>query len=244
MQSPLRRPSHSAFTIVEILVVVAIIGVLVAVALPIFSGVQQRAQIAKTLNNLKQLYQANRLHAAEYNGFFVPHNSAAEGAWLNNDRFKSYIYEDDHNAWDDWPSIFKTASPDANTYATPDGVISKMSLGLSVGWDNNHWEQDKAFRSYQADEHPQMVMFADGASHTIRGLLAEGSAEERDESQNNFGHVAFRYGGKACVIQMGGSAVALTKEELLPESGDERYDFFPRKSPGTEGLLQQDFDGY
>ena len=45
----------SAFTLIELLVVIVIIAILAGIALPVFSGVQEKARAANCLNNLRQL---------------------------------------------------------------------------------------------------------------------------------------------------------------------------------------------
>ena len=55
-----------AFTLVELLVVVAVIGLLVALLLPMLGRAQQAARAAKCGNNLSQIYKAARLYSNSY----------------------------------------------------------------------------------------------------------------------------------------------------------------------------------
>jgi prepilin-type N-terminal cleavage/methylation domain-containing protein len=50
--------NQRGFTLVELMVVIAIIGVLMAIAIPIYSNMQARARTAKVQSDLRGLYSA------------------------------------------------------------------------------------------------------------------------------------------------------------------------------------------
>ena len=62
------RP-HRAFTLVEIMVVVVIIGLLAAIALPAFQRVRQRSIATRYANDFRQFAAAFNRHALEYGGW-------------------------------------------------------------------------------------------------------------------------------------------------------------------------------
>lgn len=61
----------SAFTMIELLVVVAVVGILAALILPALGKSLENAQAAQSTNNLRQLLCANMAYAAD-NGVFCP----------------------------------------------------------------------------------------------------------------------------------------------------------------------------
>lgn len=67
-RSSLRR----AFTLVELLIVVAILALLLSILLPSFSAAKRRAQAGVCASNIRQLTLANIGYATEYNDRFVP----------------------------------------------------------------------------------------------------------------------------------------------------------------------------
>jgi prepilin-type N-terminal cleavage/methylation domain-containing protein/prepilin-type processing-associated H-X9-DG protein len=63
------RPLHRAFTLVEMLVVIAIIGVLTAMLIPAVQFARERARQTSCLSNLRQLGIASQLHNTQYQRF-------------------------------------------------------------------------------------------------------------------------------------------------------------------------------
>ncbi|HVM61797.1 MAG TPA: prepilin-type N-terminal cleavage/methylation domain-containing protein [Verrucomicrobiae bacterium] len=81
MRSTGSLPSRGAgFTLVEMLVVIAIIGLLVGLLLPALSQARESGRQAACLSNLRQLYIANLSYSTEQ-GYYAP---AAPDIWGNN----------------------------------------------------------------------------------------------------------------------------------------------------------------
>jgi prepilin-type N-terminal cleavage/methylation domain-containing protein len=82
------RSCRAAFTLVELLVVIGIIGLLIALLLPALSSAKERANRLKCSSNLRQLVQAAFIRAAEpqNHGILFPQrwdNANAEGPAAN-----------------------------------------------------------------------------------------------------------------------------------------------------------------
>lgn len=73
----LRRGSRGgklqpAFTLVELLVTIAVLAVLISLLLPALSGARDLARAASCASNLRQLQLANDLYARDYRDFYAP----------------------------------------------------------------------------------------------------------------------------------------------------------------------------
>ncbi len=63
------RSRKSGFTLLELLVVVIVVGILAAVALPKFSGMFAKARSAEGLNTVGAIMTAEYVHFQEFNNF-------------------------------------------------------------------------------------------------------------------------------------------------------------------------------
>ena len=102
--------TKQAFTLIELLIVVAIIGILAAIAVPNFLNAQMRAKVARTEADMKAVSMALEM-------YFLDHNT----------------YVDDH----DYPSdksqkgLFKLTSPIAYMASLPQDAFGTATTGFS-----------------------------------------------------------------------------------------------------------------
>ncbi len=68
----IRRRKTFGFTLIELLIVVAIIGILAAIAVPNFLNAQLRAKIAKAYADIKAIATAQEMYALDNNGGYPP----------------------------------------------------------------------------------------------------------------------------------------------------------------------------
>ena len=65
----MRRPLHKAFTLVEILIVVVILGILTAIVVPQFAHATQDAQVGNIQTQLQTIRAQIELFKVNYNGY-------------------------------------------------------------------------------------------------------------------------------------------------------------------------------
>ena len=78
----MRRLQRKGLTLVELLIVVAIIAALAALLFPVFQSVRERAYIASCTSNLKQLYNALQLYEEDWGE--LPYTSPGDHRYWSN----------------------------------------------------------------------------------------------------------------------------------------------------------------
>lgn len=69
---PEMKTNPGAFTLVELLVVISLIGILAAILIPVIGSVRRNSNDASAISNLRQTAQANLLYAADNKGCLTP----------------------------------------------------------------------------------------------------------------------------------------------------------------------------
>jgi prepilin-type N-terminal cleavage/methylation domain-containing protein/prepilin-type processing-associated H-X9-DG protein len=72
------KNSLRGFTLMEVLVVIAMVAILSTIAYPVFIGVQERAKALKDMNNLRQIGVATQLYLNDHDGVLF----SATPSWM------------------------------------------------------------------------------------------------------------------------------------------------------------------
>ncbi len=75
------RHGEKGFTLIELMIVVAIIGILAAIAIPNFIGMQKRAKTTEAKSNLGELWTLEEAYRAESDTYVMPSSALAPGTY-------------------------------------------------------------------------------------------------------------------------------------------------------------------
>jgi type IV pilus assembly protein PilA len=71
--------NKKGFTLIELLIVVVIIGILAAIAIPKFANTKDKAYVAAMKSDLRNLATYEEQYAADYNGAYFSGNGSTQG---------------------------------------------------------------------------------------------------------------------------------------------------------------------
>ena len=110
-----RRRSRAAFTLMEVLLVLAILGVIAAMVVPQLVGRQQKANIDATKLSINGLEQALKLYALDHDGEYPPTNQGLEALLVppaNDPKWKGpYLEKANQLPSDAWKNPFQYEYP-------------------------------------------------------------------------------------------------------------------------------------
>jgi len=196
-----RRKTTASFTLLELLVVVAIIAILAAMLMPALQKVREKARQAVCISNLKQVYLGLMLYAQDFGGY-LPMGWDGEKEWSRK-IYELYIQNTEIFCCPSDRDPLKLISF-WRTYA--------MVYANSADWYEYPFEGPWRFTRWISPKRPNKLLLADSATndankieiyHIIRGSNEKGPA--------------LRHNGMANFVRTDGSA------------GAGNYDFFSEK---------------
>jgi prepilin-type N-terminal cleavage/methylation domain-containing protein len=128
---------NKPFTLIELLIVVAIIGILVSILAPSLSEAREKARIAVCMSNQKQLVTAYQLYATTNRNYAVVHS------W-----YRDFVGKTGSRNW----GVPGEQRP-LNKYAAPEiGMCPSDKGAVNHDWNKNQWETfgNSYFTNYAA----------------------------------------------------------------------------------------------
>ncbi|MDR1279549.1 MAG: prepilin-type N-terminal cleavage/methylation domain-containing protein [Opitutaceae bacterium] len=196
-----RSPPRRAFTLIELLTVIAIIGILAGILIPVTGVVRDKARSAQCISNLRQLHVGLMLYVNDDKGY-LPANKAGKPWWL--DLYPVYITN---------PAAFACPRDDAGmtdadkallANNAANGKVSYGRLGASTAAE----PMNKLFTAFENPGHCLLLT----EYHLARRQLAKDWWYNWPQLPE---HITRAHGGKAGVLMMDGHC------KLLDPDSDE-----------------------
>lgn len=222
-----------AFTLVEILIVVAIVGILVALTLPVLGRMKWSAADARCLSNLRNIQMANQMYANDNNGYYVPTTGwDAEGkivpSWLVNPEFLRFmgLVKEAESSWTYYYMPFAKGylCPATQMLHSAQAHLIGANYGMNIAFNSalgrGDWGQKGIawVSKVTTFTHPgRTVAFADCQDWLLkRGNqnAAFQAYKVEEEGANGDGRLAYRHKGHANVVYYDGSVASFTKKDL------------------------------
>ena len=143
-----RASTPSAFTLVELLVVIGIIALLLAILLPALSKSREQAKTVQCLSNLRQIAHAAHAYAAEWKGYTVPGygdpaTRTANGVTADAENYATVLVNGKYLP----APVLKNLSPDLpisnSVFFCPAGVDDRIGAEFSTTVAYAHYPVDR-----------------------------------------------------------------------------------------------------
>jgi len=221
-----------AFTLVELLVVISIIGLLAGLAVPAISGGLKSAKAGACLSNLHQIGVATMAYAAE-NSFKLPDAGAGSPEWATTlaafvstdtkSKKSIFVCPGSEKAVQEGSAATVAVTYGVNAGLMPKGGTATNSKSISISAVVRPTEvilaadvcQDPGNKGWSpyCIENPSIVSSQSGGRTAIK--LDEAIATSTDADTGNNPWMRYRHSGKVNVVMCDGHAEAIKKGAVL-----------------------------
>lgn len=231
-----------AFTLMEILVVIAIILVLAAIAFPVFATVQNRANKATALNNMRQLGSAAGAYTSQNDGQLPAEDGKGTDTWA------SAALPENAKAWYNSLPIILSNKSVAQYASNPQAYYSKENLLFIPGAKYPESEKklaaplfaiaintklqrksetgDKTARLSQITNPARTVLFLEQGIKGEEKAMAQQPKYDGSPKGSAKSFVA-RYNGFGVVTFVDGHAEVIEGKDILEENGQFKFPLQP-----------------
>ncbi len=145
MKQNMTAKQRSAFTLIELLIVVAIIGILAGIAVPNFLGALTKAKIARAQADMRSIMTAVESYSVDWNG--LPFPADGEGHLIPFDSPNVFWFETKTTPVLTEPVAYLSSLPD-----------DPFNSGLQAEEDHEHEEgADNRFYHYYTREYVKKI---------------------------------------------------------------------------------------
>ncbi|EIP98145.1 prepilin-type N-terminal cleavage/methylation domain-containing protein [Opitutaceae bacterium TAV1] len=205
-----RRHSRRAFTLIELLAVIAIIGVLAAIILATLGNVRAKARQTQCLSNLRQIQMANHLYAADHKDRFMRVRLADQsGKWHDTADFLQYLAGSKPTE----SSGYKL--PDS--MRCPDRIVHSDHTSYGYNFTNlSSTVKEQGVRQTDVPRPSRTIAFADALDYQVNSSNAKNYQPGVGKISQT---VAFRHNGKINVVFWDGHASTRPQQEITSNTG-------------------------